>query len=283
MPTISESNPAPLAKAVSGRRTPKSRVIVQLFIVLLVFASLGLVDADAQSRRKKRTRRAIRPVVKRPVITNPTITPPADTADSSASDPKIISTADQTTDGDPGSDQPQPKKLKTSKPGSSDPEDIQQTINALSNQVNRLNDRLTSMQEDDRYLLDMERLTRAEQRAEQLRSQLIEVQSKMADLSSRLDQVEYMLKPENIDRATQGYGTVHPEEARETRKKQLENEKGRLQAQLSILENSRLRLESAITTADSEVDLLRARLNQQRIEGNTQKTEPAKPNTRKPE
>jgi hypothetical protein len=282
MPTISESNPAPSAKAVTGHRTPKSRVIFQLFVVLLVIASLGLVDADAQSRRKKRTRRAIRPVVKRPVITNPTITPPADTADGNASDPKIISTADQTTDGDTGSDQPQPRKPKT-KPGSSDPEDMQQTINALSNQVNRLNDRLTSMQEDDRFLLDMERLTRAEQRAEQLRSQLIEVQSKMADLSSRLDQVEYMLKPENIDRVTQGYGTVHPEEARETRKKQLENERGRLQAQINILETSRLRLESAITTADSEVDLLRARLNQQRLEGNTQKTEPAKPNTRKPE
>jgi hypothetical protein len=282
MPTISESNPAPSAKAATGHRTRKGRVIFQLFVVLLVIASLGLLDADAQSRRKKRTRRAIRPVVKRPVITNPTITPPADTADGNASDPKIISTADQTTDGDSGSDQPQPRKPKT-KPGSSDPEDMQQTINALSNQVNRLNDRLTSMQEDDRFLLDMERLTRAEQRAEQLRSQLIEVQSKMADLSSRLDQVEYMLKPENIERTTQGYGTVHPEEARETRKKQLENEKGRLQAQINILETSRLRLESAITTADSEVDLLRARLNQQRLEGNTQKTEPAKPNTRKPD
>ena len=281
MPTISESNPAPLAKAVTRHRTPKSRVIFQVFVVLLVIASLGLVDADAQSRRKKRTRRATKPVVKRPVITNPAITPPGDTAD--ASDPKIISTADQTTsDGEPGSDQPQPRKAKTSKPGS-EPEDMHQTINALSNQVNRLNDRLTSMQEDDRYLLDMERLTRAEQRAEQLRSQLIEVQSKMADLSSRLDQVEYMLKPENIDKATQGYGTVHPEEARESRRKQLENEKGRLQAQLNILETSRVRLESSIANADSEVDLLRARLNQQRLEGNTPKTEPARPNTRKPE
>lgn len=284
MPTISESNPAPLAKAVTGHRSPRSRLIFKVFVVLLVIASLGLIEVDAQSRRKRRPRRSIRPVVKRPVITNPTIALPADTADGNASDPKIISTADQTTsDGETGFDQPQPRKAKTSKPASSDPEDMQQTINSLANQVNRLNDRLTSMQEDDRYLLDMERLTRAEQRAEQLRSQLIEVQSKMADLSSRLDQVEYMLKPENIDRATQGYGTVHPEEARESRKRQLENEKGRLQAQLNILETSRLRLESAITTADSEVDLLRARLNQQRMEGNTQKTEPARPNTRKPE
>src|SRR4029434_1322182 len=146
-----------------------------------------------------------------------------------------------------------------------------------------MNDKLTQMQDDDRYQLDMERLTRAEQRAEQLRSQLIDVQSKIADFESKLEQIEYALKPENIDRATQGYGTVHPEEARESRRRQLENEKGRLQAQLSILETSRVRLESAIATADSEVDLLRARLHERRLEGATQKTEPAKPTAKKPE
>ena len=279
MPTNSEID----TRAVTSHRSPKSRAIFQLFVVLLLIVSFGLVEVDAQSRRKRRTRRATKPVVKRPVITNPTITPANETADSTAGDPKIISTADQTPDGEQSSDQPQPKKSKTSKAASSDPEDIQQTINSLTNQVNRLNDRLTSMQDDDRFLLDMERLTRAEQRAEQLRSQLIDVQSKMADLSSRLEQVDYMLKPENIERATQGYGTVHPEEARESRRKQLENEKGRLQAQLNILESSRVRLDAAIATADSEVDLLRARLNQQRLEGNIPKTEPTKPVTRKPD
>ncbi|HEX6731172.1 MAG TPA: hypothetical protein VF074_14205, partial [Pyrinomonadaceae bacterium] len=149
-------------------------------------------------------------------------------------------------------------------------------------QVNRLNDKLTQMQEDDRYLLDMERLTRSEQRAEQLRSQLYDVQSKLADLGSRLEQVEYFLKPENIEKATQGYGSTRPEEAREARKRQLESEKGRLQAQINILETSRTRLEQAITTADSEVDLLRARLNQKRMEQSTQPQEAIPPAPRKP-
>jgi chromosome condensin MukBEF ATPase and DNA-binding subunit MukB len=63
---------------------------------------------------------------------------------------------------------------------------------------------------------------------------------------------------------------VRPEEVRESRKRQLESEKGRLQAQISILETSRTRLEQAITTADSEVDLLRARLNQKRMDQSTQ-------------
>ena len=111
------------------------------------------------------------------------------------------------------------------------------------------------------------------------------MQSKMADLESRLEQVEYSLKPENIERATRSYGTVHPEEAREARRRQLESERSRLQAQIKILETSSVRLESAITNADAEVDLLRARLNQQRDQDaaspKTEDSRPTKP--RKPQ
>ena len=57
-----------------------------------------------------------------------------------------------------------------------------------------------------------------------------------------------------------GFGTVRPEEVRETRRRQLENERSRVLAQIKILETSRTRLEAAITTADAEVDRLRRRL-----------------------
>ena len=279
MPTKAELSAPSVAEPVTSCRLAKSRRIFQLLVVLAVVLSLGFVQVDAQSRKKKkRTRRTTTPV-KRPVITNPTIALPG--SETSTADPKIISTADQTTSDTEPTTETQTKK--PAKAAASDSESMQQTITTLSNQVNRLNDRLTAMQEDDRYLLDMERLTRAEQRAESLRAQLIDVQSKMADLSAKLEHVEYMLAPENIDKATQGYGSTRPEEAREVRRKQLENEKGRLKAQLAILETSRLRLESAISTADSEVDLLRARLNQQRMEGDAKKMDspkPASPNRR---
>jgi chromosome segregation ATPase len=268
------------SKASRFLRMFSPRRLFSVFVVLTFVLGLSLVDADAQSRRRRRTRRA-RPVVKRPVITNPTIASPANTQDSSSGDVKIISTADETSsDGAQETDSAQPKKAKTTK--TTDPEDMRTTITTLTNQVNRLNDRLSQMQEDDRFLLDMERLTRAEQRAEQLRSQLFDAQSKLADLGSRLEQVEYMLKPENIERSMQGYGNVRPEEAREARKRQLESEKGRLQAQINILETSRTRLEQAITTADNEVDLLRARLNQKRMEQSIQPLEPTPPAPRKP-
>ena len=61
------------------------------------------------------------------------------------------------------------------------------------------------MKETDRSQLDMERLTRAEQRAESLRTQLVDVESKLADLQPRLDGIEYGLKPENIERSAAGF------------------------------------------------------------------------------
>jgi chromosome segregation ATPase len=106
----------------------------------------------------------------------------------------------------------------------------------------------------------MERLTRAEQRAETLRTQLTDVQAKEADLEAKLEQIEYSLKPENIERVVSMYGTVHPEEAREARRRQLEAEKLRTQNQLNQITMSHTRLESAIASADAEVDLLRQRL-----------------------
>ena len=253
------------------------RKLAILFLGLTLIVSTIVGEASGQTRKKKK-RRTAKPAAA-PVITNPTIAP-ATTAENAQSDVKVISTADQANgDSETTSDLAQPKKAKSSPPNSD--EDMQKTINSLSNQVNRLNDRLSKMQDDDRYLMDMERLTRAEQRSEQLRSQMIDTQTKMADLQSRMDQIDYMLKPENIDRASQLVGTVHPEDIRDARRKQLEGEKTRVQAQLDLLEKSRARLESAISTADAEVDMLHARLNQQRDQqdnSSSQETKPRKPN-----
>jgi chromosome segregation ATPase len=118
-----------------------------------------------------------------------------------------------------------------------------------------------------------------------LRSQLIDVQGKIADFESRLEQIEFALKPENIENSTAGYGSTRPEQAREARKKQLEGERSRVQAQLKLVENSKSRLEVAVANADSEVDLLRAKLQQRREQMDAQPatTETAPKPPRKPE
>lgn len=239
-------------------------------LVVLVALSVCSIETDAQRRRKRRARRA-----PRPVVTNPAIAPPGAEQSPGAGDERIISTADENTESTES-----PKRPRTTKTTSAD---MQQTIDALSNQVNRLNDRLTQMQENDRSLIDMERLTRAEQRSESLRAQQLDTESKLADMESRLEQIDYDLKPENIDRSIAGYGSVHPEEAREARRRQLENEKSRLQAQVKILETSRARLETSIQTADAEVDALRRRLEQRQQESSGSSQAEPRPSNRKPE
>ena len=243
---------------------------------LIVIVGLCMIDGSAQSRRRRRSRRVRRPPVVRPVVTNPAIAAPGSELESVGPDgERIISTADQTTnETEQGSEAGSPKKNPSTKPT-----DMQQTINQLSNQVDRLNDKLTQMQQNDRTLIDMERLTRAEQRAESLRAQQLDTESKLADAQSKLEQIEYQMRPENIERAA-GYGTTHPEEAREARRRQLENEKSRLLAQTKILENSRARLETSVATADAEVDSLRQRIELQQAQQDpsaTTKTQRPKP------
>ena len=232
---------------------------IALLLAVLIGVSLCSIETDAQRRRKRRVHRA-----RRPVVTNPVIAPPG--SEQGDGSEKIISTADENP-ADTTENGTRPRKK------SSDA-NMQQTIDALSNQVNRLNDKLSQMQENERSLIDMERLTRAEQRAESVRAQMLDTESKLADLQSRMDQVDYALKPENIDRSIAGYGTVHPEEARDSRRRQLENEKARLQAQISLLENSRTRLQASLSTAEAEVDLLRRRMDQQQL-NNASRAEPS--------
>jgi hypothetical protein len=136
---------------------------------------------------------------------------------------------------------------------------MQQKINALSNQIDRL-EKLGQADETERAQMEMERLTRAEQRAESLRMQLLDVESKLADLQPRLEEIDYAMKPENLERSAAGFGTMRPEDVRETRRRQLETSKTGLQRQIKLLEASRMRLEAAIVTADAEVDRLRRRL-----------------------
>src|SRR5262245_13406558 len=259
------------------------RNYIKVLIAACLVISFCLVEGDAQTRRKKKRARRAAPTAPKPVITNPTIAPP-DSAKTAAETPaengdvKIISTADANKDS--SSETLQGWKPKVTAPAPTEDDETQSTIKDLSTQVNRLNQKLTQMQEDDRYQLDMERLTRAEQRAEQLRGQLMDIQSKIADFEAKLEQIEFALRPENIESSTAGYGSTRPEQAREMRKKQLESERGRVQAQLKLAETSRSRLEQAVASADAEVDMLRAKLEQRRAQMDAQPAETAKP--RKP-
>lgn len=218
------------------------------FLLAIVFViGLCLADTAAQRRRKRRVRST------RPLITNPEIAPPG--SESTGPDgERIISTADETLpEPEPTAATKGDKQRKITPSGS---QTTQQKLDALKGQIDKLNEE----RDRERASLELDRLTRAEQRGESLRIQLMDVETKLADLQPRLEEVLYALKPENIERSAAGFGTMRPEEVRDTRRRQLESSKTGLQRQISILEASRVRLEAAISTADAEVDRLRRRL-----------------------
>jgi len=208
--------------------------VVALFLVVAFL----LVDTSAQKRKRRRRAAA-------PRITNPEIyQPPANENANSSGDDNNNTNANTNTNT-----------------ANEDPESMKRTIRTLSNQVDKLNDKLNSMEQSQQSLVDLERLSRAEQRSAQLRSELREVQVKKSDLEAHLEDLDYALKPENIERATQGYGTTGPEEVREQRRKQLESEKQRSQTQLEQLRGSEDRLNQAIATSDAEVDRLQKKMD----------------------
>jgi len=93
--------------------------------------------------------------------------------------------------------------------------------------------------------------TTAQEQAAKLRSQLTEVQAKEAEQQTRLQQLDEALKPENIEHSLAGVGSVHPEELREQRRRQLEKERTGVRTQLDQLAISRTRLEAAVAAADA--------------------------------
>ncbi len=231
-----------------------------LLVMVVTFVGLCFIEADAQTRRR-RTRRT----TPRPVVTNPPIAPVGEEQTPGADTERIISTADEASgDTEVTAGASGAKPTKTAK--TTDEREMQKTINALSNQVKGLSDKMDQKHETDKALLDMERLTRAEQRSESLRTQQLDVETKLAEAQSKLEQTEFSLKPENIERSAAGYGTTRPEEARDARRRALENERARLQAQIRILETSRTRLEQALINADLEVDALRRKMEDKRAQ-----------------
>jgi chromosome segregation ATPase len=204
-------------------------------LALFLVGGLLMVDSEAQKRKRKRRSSA-------PKITNPEIYQPATTENSNANN-----------SGDTA-----PAETPSPTP---DPESMKKTIQTLSNQVDKLTDKLNQMEESQRSMVDLERLGRAEQRSSQLRAEQRDVQAKIGELEVRLEDVEFALKPENVERATAVYGTTRPEEIRAQRKKQLETERERVQRQLEQLRAGDAHLTQAIATSDAEVDRLQRKLD----------------------
>jgi hypothetical protein len=92
----------------------------------------------------------------------------------------------------------------------------------------------------------------AQEKAASLRAQLSEVETKQAELQTRLQKLDESLKPENVAESLAGIGSTHPEDLRAQRRRQLEIERNGVQKQLDLLATSHTRLETAIAQAETE-------------------------------
>jgi hypothetical protein len=108
--------------------------------------------------------------------------------------------------------------------------------------------------------VNVELLTRVEERAEILRKQLLELIERETAYRSRMAQMDEDMRPENIERSLSGIGTTRTMELRDTRRRQLENEKRGLESLINQTTSSRLRLEEDVRQADLLVTRLRQRL-----------------------
>ncbi len=140
------------------------------------------------------------------------------------------------------------------------------TTNAA--RIKELNDRLKKLEAaqgtsyDDRQkrvLMNLDILTRAEQRADSLRKQLFDMIEKENSIRARLDQIEYDIRPENIERTLQLSGSMKPEEIRENRRRSLAAERTNLQSLLTQVEATKTNLEASLRRAEQMVEKLRAK------------------------
>lgn len=103
-------------------------------------------------------------------------------------------------------------------------------------------------------------LSRAEQRAEGLRRQLLEMTEKETAYRTRIMQLDDDMRSDSIERSLSGVGTTRTPELRELRRRQLDNERKGVEILLGQASTNRVRLEDDVKQADLLVARIRQRL-----------------------
>jgi len=145
---------------------------------------------------------------------------------------------------------------------------LRKSLQTLNNRLQAISDELLGPEKKEDKSVDTVRkvttnldlLTHAEERAEVLRKQLIELIEKETAYKSRMAQFDEDLRPENIERSMASIGGTRTAELRDQRRRILENDKKGVESILNITVQSRIRLEEDVRQADLLVSKLRQRL-----------------------
>jgi hypothetical protein len=111
-----------------------------------------------------------------------------------------------------------------------------------------------------RLLMNLDILTRAEERAEKLRDQLFEMIEKENAINTRLAELQYSALPETIERNMAFTGSLKPEQLREMRRKSIEAEKTNQEKLLMQVQERKNLLTASVLKADELVEKIRTKL-----------------------
>lgn len=218
-----------------------------LWSALLAASVIVILGSEAFSQTTRRTTSTGRPVA------TPTPT---------RAEPEVISRADQYIDEN--------GRLIT--PVETSPDDPPPTAERREALIAELEARIRQLEaagKDDkdasqrRLALNLDILTKSEQRVESLRKQYFEMVEKEGEIQQRLDTLELELRPESIDKNIAFVGTLRPELLREARQKNLTAERTKLQTLLSEVQRNKANIESNVLRADQLVERLRTRLEKE--------------------
>ena len=214
------------------------------FAAILVAVCVSVLETDAQTRKRRNSTTKIATV---------------QTAPAPTTEPEIISRAEDYTLDVPQISPAVEMTMRTVDETNVATEkliaELQQRIRVLeSNKPDEYD------QKQKRLALNLDILTKAEQRAESLRKQSFDLMERETVIKSKIEQIDNDLRPENIDRSLAFVGSLRPEEMKAAKKKSLEAERVIQQNLLVEVQKTRAALEINVQKADQLVERLRVKL-----------------------
>ena len=228
-----------------------SRSILKIAAALVVSLSAALLVAGAGAGQQRRppSRRATSPADAQP-------TP-------DPNEPRLVSSAEEQQEGRETPRTARERRNRQQPSQQQQADESRRALEQLSDELTRLNKKVDEMDQQRKVDLIMERLARAEQRAEAVQVQLRDTMEKEANLQARLDQLEEQSRPESIDRQVALVGSFRPDAERDRLRAQYENEKRRVRDLIDVNGRQRQRLETSLQTADQLVTRLRTQLEEE--------------------
>lgn len=229
--------------------------ILSKFLPAFSVLAIGLFSfSQADAQKKRRAKKSVPP----PVATATPVT------SSTLILPEVVRRADE--------NEVETTTYPTTGETTTDTTNQSEDAETLRLKINELTEKLRAVESgnpkeadamEKKLLLNLDILTKAEQRTESLRKQLYEVIEKENAVRTKVEQLDFDMRPEMIDRVVSSAGSLRPENLRETRQKSLQAEKANLQSLLLQITANREKLEVSVRNAEFLADKIRLKFEKE--------------------